>query len=453
MRTVATSYIFASGSYALPHSSRMEDAAYLTNSKASLMSLGTKLNDLYEQEVNTTASLVECSFNWANAISLASNGFGSTSSIQVPIDQFVGSVVLHLRLPAPTANQTLPRGWGYAFLNFISYSLGASSTTQVVLQGRSILQTVLAQCATAERRSEVFRCAGEEQLGVPVVPSGQDAAKMDAYVILPLPFSSGCGAEKLPFDTTLLSQPITVQIAFNQASQVYGGSDAKPASFEIAEVILRQGKLTNQSASLRQVLVARPDLDYRMSFTHTQAFVSAPFQGVRASDNGVCQVTLNQFPNADLLGISFWVVKESDDIPVGGNSSNFCNTDVLSNVLVTFNGSVLFRLNGQQAYRLTNLLDAEMGASQWQGSVISAGAVAPFISAPKDMYMVHLDFSRARAACMPNHLPNTLRIPSQNLQVTFNTQFSSGTSYRLYATYYMNALAQCAGGTSAIIIG
>jgi len=233
----------------------MEDGAYLTTSKASLQSLGTKYNDLYYQEANSTASAVECTFNWSNAITLNSLSFGSNTQVLFPIDQFASSVVLHLRLPVTTANQTLPRGWGYAFMSYIAWTMGASSTTQVVLQGPSIWQTIAAQCDTAERRSEMFRAAGEEQLGIPPVIIGQDAITyFDAYVLLPLPFSTGCGSEKLGFDTTLLSNNISLQIGFNPAASVYGGSDPiLHSSFMTAELILRQGKLTNQAASQQRL--------------------------------------------------------------------------------------------------------------------------------------------------------------------------------------------------------
>jgi hypothetical protein len=432
----------------------MEEGAYLTTSKASLMSLGTKYSDLYYQEANSTASAVECTFNWSNAITLNSLQFGGNTQVLFPIDQFVGPVLLHLRLPVTTTNQTLPRGWGYNFLAYIAWTMGASSTTQVVLQGPSIWQTIAAQCDTAERRSELFRAAGEEQLGVPLAVIDQDAIQyFDAYVLLPLPFSTGCGSEKLPFDTTLLSNNITVQIGFNPGSSVYGGSDPIPSQFLTAEVLLRQGKLTNQAASFRQTMIQYPEVDYRMPFTYAQQFQTS-FTGKKGSEGfQACSVTLNSFANADLVGIAFWAVRQADAVPIGGNSSNWANTDYLQDVLVTFNGSVLFRFNGKLAYRATNMMAAEVGSSQWQGSVISPGAASPFISAPKDQYMVLLDFSRSRSACNPGHLFNVFRIPNQNLIVTFNTSYGAGTPYIFQATYFYNGLVQCNGGTSSILIG
>lgn len=437
----------------------MDEGAYLTKTKASLQSLGTKYSDLYYQEANSTASAVECTFNWSNAITLNSMTFSSNTQVQLPIDQFMSSVVLHLRLPANSANQTLPRGWGYNFLQYIAWTMGASSTTQVVLQGPSIWQTIAAQCETEERRSEVFRCAGEEQLGIPVNVPGQDPITYyDAYVLLPLPFSTGCGAEKLPFDTTLLSNNITVQIGFNPAVSVYGGSDpVAHAGFSSAELLLRQGKLTNQAASFRQTMIAFPEVDYRMPFTYAQQF-QTNFVGRRGSEGfQTSQVTLNSFANADLVGIALWAVRQEDAYPTPNanpllsTSSNWDNTDYLQDFQVTFNGSVLFRFNGKQAYRLTNMMSTDMGATGWNGSIITPGSVAPYISTPKDMYMIYLDFARCRSACNPGHLFNVFRIPNQNLILNFNTSYSG--NYILQATYFYNGLVQCNGGTSSILIG
>jgi len=199
-------------------------------------------------------------------------------------------------------------------------------------------------------------------------------------------------------------------------------------------------------------MIAYPEVDYRMPFTYAQQF-QTQFTGKRGTQGfQACSVTMNSFANADLVGIAFWVVRQDDSQPTGGNSSNWANTDYLQDVLVTFNGSVLFRFNGKLAYRSTNMMSTEVGSSQWFGSVISPGTVAPFIPNPKDMYMVYLDFARARSACNPGHLFNVFRIPNQNLIVQFNTAYGD-VPYLFQATYFYNGLVQCNGGTSSILIG
>lgn len=427
----------------------MQDAI-LSNKHALLSSLGTKYNDLYYSAANSSVSLVETTFAWQNIISLSSLTFGSSSQINIPIDQFVQECILHLRLPTTQSNETLCRGWGYAMLESLSYTLGASNSTQIVLQGDSILQAVMAQCTTAEKRSEIMRLAGEEQLSAPTTTPAGETPYMDAYILLPLPMSTAC--DKLPLDSTLLSNNIVVGINFKQASAIYGGSATHPSAFTVGELMLRQGKLSNQAASLRQEMIAHPDMLYSYPFIHMQNFTSPIFAGALQANYRGCTVQLNAFANADLVGIAFWVVREVDKSPSSNNSPSPFNCDDISNVLITFNGTTLFNFP-YKSYKLTNSVIGDQQSSYFQNSIIASGSAAPFTSSPKDCYPVFLDFARLRSACMQEHLFNTFRIPNQNITVAFNTEYDSSVNYRLYATYMYNGVAEFQSGTSAIYIG
>lgn len=445
----------------------MQTDAILSNKHALLSSLGSKYNDLYYSAANSSVSLIETTFGWANVISLSSLSFGSSSQVNIPVDQFIQEVVLHLRLPNTVANQTLCRGWGYAMLDSVSYILGASNTSNIVLQGDSILQTVLAQCTTKEKRSEVLRLAGDEILSPELAPDAyldKDIEFIDAYVLLPLPMSTMC--DKLPLDSTLLSNNIVVGINFKQGSAIYGGTGAQPSQFLSAEVMLRQGKLSNQAASLRQEMIARPNMIYSYPYIHSQNFVSPTFEGKRRSDGQrACSVNLNSFANADLVGICFWVVAVDNKNPRDSTSCNPWATDEIEDVLVTFNGSTMFRFP-YKSYKLTSAVIGEQQASGFDNSYITqyirvggaggswvAQNTAPFNSRPVESHLVFLDFARLRSACMQDHLFNTFRIPNQNLLIEFNTQYGSTVNYRLHATYMYNAVAEFQGGTSAIYIG
>jgi hypothetical protein len=375
---------------------------------------------------------------------LPSVQFGSSSQINIPIDQFIGDTVLHLRLPDTQTNETLCRGWGYRILQSLGFTMGNSNTTQIVLQNESIFQTVMAQISDPMKRLEVMRLAGEEILA----PTGD---YIDAYVLLPLPMSTMCG-DKLPIDSTMLQSNITINIIFNQNPNcIYGGSATHVTAFSRAECMLKQGKLSNQAASVRSLMIAQPALQYSYPWIYTQHFVSAAFTGkTEGTTYQGCQVDLNSFANADLVGVCFYVVKATDRNPTGGNSPNPFNADDISNVLVSFNGSTLFNLPAK-SYRLTNMLSGPQSASYYSNSIISAGTTAPFISTPKDNYMVYLDFSRERSSCVPGHFFNVFRMPNQILRVQFNTTEDS-TSYLLVATYFYNSVISFQDGTSIVRI-
>lgn len=421
----------------------MSDA--ILSVKPTIMSSGgTKYNDLYYSQANSSISLLECTFGWQNVISLPSIQFGSSSQVNIPIDQFIGDVILHLRLPDVQLNETLCRGWGYSILQSIGWTLGNSNSTQIVLQEDAIFQTIMSQISDPEKRLEMMRLAGEETLA----PTGD---YIDAYVLLPLPMSTACG-DKLPIDSTMLQSNITLNIQFkSNPICIYGGSATHPTSFVRSECLLRQGKLSNQAASVRSLMIANPQLKYAYPFIHSQYYVSPVFTGKKESTSYQgCTVEMNAFSNADLVGVSFYVVKDTDKNPTGGNSPNPYNTEEISNILVSFNGSTLFNLPAK-SYKLTNMMSGPQSASYYGNSIIKAGTTAPFISNPKNCYMVFLDFARERSACMPSHFFNVFRMPNQILRVQFNTSEDS-TNYRLFATYFYNAVAEFQDGTSVIRI-
>lgn len=420
----------------------MSADAILSTKRAILSSGGTKYNDLYYNIMNSSASLLECTFEYNQIISLPSMQFGSTSQINIPNDQFEDVMILHLVLPAIQANETICRGWGYSILQYISWTLGSSNSTQIMIQGDSIFQTVMGQIETAEKREEVLRLSGEQYLDATSGP-------IHAYCVIPLPYSALC--DKLPFDTTMLQNNITIQIAFKSNTNcIYGGTATHPTSFTRSEVILRQGRLSDQSKSVRAAMVRDPMLKYAYPFIHNQNFVVNSFTGVLSSSGSYVQVDLNTFANADLVAIMFYVVLDSDKNPTSNNSPNPFNCADITNVQLYFAGQILFNLP-ESVYRLTNMLCGPgQGASFIPSSVINTGSGNPFTSTPKNCYPVFFDFSRLRSTCFQDHLFNTWRLTNQTLRLQFNTPTTN--AYTLYATYFYNAVAEIQNGTSAIYI-
>lgn len=427
--------------------------AILTVKPSVLSSAGYKYNSLYYSSASSSADLLECTFNWQNVIALPTLQMGSSSQVNLPMDQFIQDVVLHVRLPNVVANQTLPRGWLFSIIDSISYTFGNSNSTQIVLQNDGIFLTCMSQISDAEKRDEILRLAGEEVLTPLVAAPGEDVPNLDAWIVLPLPMSTPCNEQKLPIDSTMLSSNIVLTIQFGNNSKIYGGSGApRPTAFLVAELLLRQGKLSNQSASVRSLMIAAPDLKYQYPFIHTQYWESPSFAGIRASQAvSACSITLNSFANADLVGVTFYVIKTTDKVPTDNSTPNPFNSDPISNLVVTFNNSTMFNFPGL-SYKMTNMLTGDLGASYYDNSIVSPGAVAPFLSNPKQNYLIHLDFSRLRSDCYQQHMFNVMRMPNQYLRLNFNTSLSDGVTYVLRAIFHYNGVVEFANGTSLIRI-
>lgn len=96
------------------------DLMYLSNKRTLLSNPGTKLDDIYYNQLNTQVSLSECTWNNGRLqIALSSVAFGGQSQVVIPNQSLLNETFLHLELPPLAANQTIVRGWGYQCIQSI----------------------------------------------------------------------------------------------------------------------------------------------------------------------------------------------------------------------------------------------------------------------------------------------------------------------------------------------
>lgn len=420
--------------------------------KASLDNMSaTSLTDAYYTSLNSTVQLEEITYNLGRlTLNLPTPLFGSSNQVVIPNSSLLGGIFLHLVLNINgIANLSLPRGWGYAFINSINYQLGSSNANQQQIQGQSVIQIVAAQCGSEEKFSEFIRLAGD------AVTTTQ-SAPIEANVFLPYPFSTACGVnQKLPFDTDLLSSPLYLTINFSQAGAVFGGSGTPPTSFTSAQLVTRQGDFYNKDVSFGSIMKRNSSLMYNYPFIHHQSIISPLTSGTPAPVGGTaspCVVQLLSILNADLIGLSFYVVLASDVSPTGGNSPNPLNLVDCMNIQLLFNGQVMYSAPDN----LAKLYQSYMidGAGFFQGGYMSAGTTSPFTFNPADMYIYHIDFSRRREACYGHEFANVWRIGNNTLSLSFNPNpknASGAQNYYIYVTYHYNGLASISGGESRLL--
>lgn len=417
-----------------------DDLMYLSNKRTLLAMGGTILDDVYYSALNTTVSLSEVTFNQGRlAVSLSQTQFGSQSQVLIPNSSLLSTVTLHLELPDVGVNETLCRGWGYASIANVSYLFGSSNVSQISMSGQSAWQTIAGQCETEEKRSEILRLGGDET----VAPGG---GTQFADVIIPLPWSSANGLNaKLPFDTGILSNPITIQITFNPATSIYGGSATHPSAFGRATMYFRQGDLANKSQSLRSMMMRNPELMYAYPFIHHQSYTPSAFAGIVTGTK--VSIPLLSFINADLVGITIGVAQASRQSSVGTNNSpSPFAYDNISNVTLSFNGLIMYEAPGR-SYKLYGI-DSQLGSSKVLNSVINAGAVSPFTSAPVDSYTLYIDFARIRSLSYEGRYANVWRIGNNTLTLEFNTETTN--QYNMYATYHYNGVTEVSNGETRI---
>lgn len=424
-----------------------EALQYISDKRVLMSAPGTKLNDIYYTRLNSTVELVESTFTQGRVLqSLTSFVFGSSSQVVIPIGSFLGETYLHLHLPALVAGQSLVRGWGLAAIQSISYLFGSSNVSQITINNQSLMQVLLAQCETEDKASEMFRLAGQELTG----PTASDCY---ADILLPFPWSALNGLHiKKPFDTTLLMNPITIIIQFNQANSFYGGpTPPGQNSFSEATVLYRTGDLTQKSLSLKDTLMRNPEMMYSYPFIYAQSYVSQSFNGSTSLASPV-NIQIQNFINADLVGMTFCAVLNSNLSVASGsnNSPSPFNYAPITDIQLQLNGQYLFQMPYEQ-YKLINM-QSSLGGGFFHNSVLGTynTVTQTFPSTPVDSYPVFCDFSRLRAASFIDYVQNTFRIGNNTMNFIFRTPDTS--VYTLFVTIFYNAVAEIGNGETRIYL-
>ncbi len=419
---------------------------YISEKRPLLSNPGTKLNDVYYNNLNSVVDTVECTYSQGRVFqSVPSLAFGSSSQIVIPIGSFIGQTYLHLRLPNLVLNQSLERGWGLAAIQSISYLFGSSNTSQITLNKQSILQVLLAQSETADKADEWFNLAGEALYA----PVGVNQS-VTADILLPFPWSNMSGLfPKKEFDTTLLQNPITITIQFDIASAFYGGSGTRPNAFLDASLTYRTGQLAQQEFSLRNILMQNPNEMYSYPFIYQQSYTTQSFPG-STDPIAPVQIQIQNFLNADLVGMLIHVVALTDVSPTVNSTPNTFNSDEISNVVLNLNGQNIYYAPYKQ-YKLINM-QSSLGASYFHNNITAAGSTSPFTGTPKNSYIVFVDFSRIRAAQFTNYMQNVWRIANNTMSISFNTSVNGSVLYNCYITNLYNACAEIGNGETRIYL-
>lgn len=403
------------------------DEGYISDKKVILNSPGDRVSSIYYSKGNSRVDQAEVTFNFGRfSQTLTSLQLGAQSTLILPRASIVKNVMMHFQLPALVADQTLPRGWGYALIRNISYLLGSS--TQVQINGQSHFQSVMLSAPSVEKRSELLKIGGEEQLAV-------TADAVDAYVALDLPWSS-MGDGKKGIDTLLLNSPMQISIELANADYLYGGTGVRPSALLQGKMLLLQGELAYKEMSLAGALIQNPGFRYSYPYIHKQSFVLG--QSCTAATPQTVQ--LQAFQNGDLLMVSVGIIKSSDIYDSTSNSRNPFNYEQVTDVSLLFNGTVMYN-SPEKMYKLYDLIDSD--PTYVQASLIAAGTTTPFTSSPINTYMLHFPFTGVNPLPFgektDNHFYNTWRIKNNTLSLTFTP--ASTTDYTLYFTYYYNSIA------------
>jgi hypothetical protein len=278
--------------------------------------------------------------------------------------------------------------------------------------------------------------------------------RFTADIILDLPWSNYCQAEndKLYFDTSLLTSPITINITFGPYTSIWGQTYVPPSTQFSAKVFYRQIELTNRNQSLRNTLYSQPESVISYPSVYRQVFPTNFV--VPASEDTPIMINLMSFLGADLLSMTFSAHLDTDLNTSSGTAGAPVNPwsclDIYD-VSLMFGGDVIYNAPGyswrliQQESNVSSVYLTNTYANQ-------SGGTGPNVAGAKFSHVLQIDMSRLRQMCNSYKFFNTIRLPKQVLQLAFKlkpgiywtagnaTPYSKtlapGAACTLFSTYY-----------------
>jgi hypothetical protein len=437
----------------------MGDSEYLTDRIPDLNNQGSEKNMLYYATEDVKVQEVQFDINQGRYNqSLTSKTFGSTSEITIPNQDSVSSVYLYLSLAHLIAGLTLCDGWGYAAIRSVNFTWGSSTISQVELSGESIWQHNHLCCETLEKRNKMVELSGNSYLN----SGGSDPH--EACIQIPLPWSTiRASKDKLPYDSSLLSTNINVQITFNDANHFIGQATtpakAYPNDFIRADVLLKQSVLSNKADSMKMTLMRNPNLLISYPFTHKQ-------NGTRHFFNGVIgesvELQLQSFLEADLLGISFMIVPTKDERSASVlSTSNKWNSLRCRDIELLYNGQIIHSFPYHSA-ELSNL-GIDPGSPDINVSLVNTtgGTDSGKTSSGIDLvtsklarHIYYLPLTPCKSVIFESEFYNTSRYAQQTMSIRLQVEYPTGLlvteqlSFR--PVYYYNAMCSTSKGVSTL---
>lgn len=324
-------------------------AQYLgsTESLQKALRLGTEVDTVYysSQTLTTQRADVRPYFGrYQQSFTSLSTGQQQGLTFVLPANSLLGGVALSIKLPnngAGGANYTryaLPRGWGYALIREVRVEIGGGNP--IVVSGPLHTLNVLRQADTAHKRDAVYANGGRECLTLDEFQGDN----LQCYVHLDLPFSKITAlSQKMPFDASLLSAPIRVQVDLNPLSSVICGDGvggALPLNYEKGFFILsKEYQFVNPSHSLRETLMSNTDAVYNYPFLHQQTFSPYPLPPAKDSYT----IPLSGFITGQLLAI----VLALEDLTGTDKTRTACRTGAfplapMRNIQLSYGGQLLY---------------------------------------------------------------------------------------------------------------
>lgn len=353
-------------------------------------------------------------------------------------------IVCQFQLPDLTGVNTglaVPRGWGYALINRISYRVGGSS--QYFISGDQCLNDALRQSPNGSARDDIFALGGQQLTGAQLAGTGNFA-----YVWLSVPWCKPTAEGQLtPLPSDLLTQLVQVQVELNPLSSIFTQSGVSPSpipsALASATFTAQQIQLGNQGDALaRRVDMTTHTLSYPVSFSQQKVVVPL------ANTTNPQQVSLTGFRAGECTKIVAWLSRAGDASGTGAGISakNPSRTYLPSSIQMTYAGEV-FANYSASSHQLWNLINGKQ-SSKWAGSTLTFGGGA-YTGTADTYYWVELPFAQPYVVTETGSrmLVGGKEITNGQVALTIATPDAQA-DYQLNVTYVYNSVLVFGSGSA-----
>lgn len=369
---------------------------------------------------------------------------GGVSVFSLPPANGYMHIVCQFQLPDLTGANTglaVPRGWGYALINRISYRVGGSS--QYFISGDQCLNDALRQSPNGSARDDIFALGGQQLTGAQLAGTGNFA-----YVWISVPWCKPTAEGQLtPLPSDLLTQLVQVQVELNPLSSIFTqsgvGPSPIPAALASATFTAQQIQLGNQGDALaRRMDMTTHTLSYPVSFSQQKVVV--PLANTTAPQ----QVSLTGFRAGECVKIVAWLSRSGDASGTGAGISakNPSRTYLPSSIQMTYAGEV-FANYSASSHQLWNLINGKQ-SSKWAGSTLTFGGGA-YTGTADTYYWVELPFAQPYVVTETGSrmLVGGKEITNGQVALTIATPDAQA-DYQLNVTYVYNSVLVFGSGSA-----
>jgi len=199
-------------------------------------------------------------------------------------------------------NLGIPRGWGYALINRVSFRYGGSS--QYFLTGDQILQNALQRQPSNSAADQLLVLGGD------ALPATTADGTYYANCVLTLPHSTPSGVGKAnPFPTDALTQQVQITVELNPWQAILAGVGAtNQISLATPQFVAQQVMLNNQADALaRRVDMSVNAYSYPAEFVQQEQQITVPGNTTNSQS-----VVLTGFRSGEVKALRMWLTRTSD---------------------------------------------------------------------------------------------------------------------------------------------